>query len=131
MILDNDNLESLISKVFYNLDNNYNNNKNYINYIKDRAILTIRNEDIDNINEQIINIFPGQAQEFLSADSVEDKDLVYQNLYPVEFLNTLTSSGIPPHRLILKIGVPIMLLRNISPTEGLCNGIRLIVKGFQ
>ncbi len=59
MILDNDNLESLISKVFYNLDNNYNNNKNYINYIKDRAILTIRNEDIDNINEQIINIFPG------------------------------------------------------------------------
>jgi len=61
MILDNDNLESLISKVFYNLDNNYNNNKNYINYIKDRAILTIRNEDIDNINEQIINIFSEQA----------------------------------------------------------------------
>jgi len=24
-----------------------------------------------------------------------------------------------------------MLLRNISPTEGLCNGTRLIVKGFQ
>ncbi len=58
MILDNDKLESLISKVFYNLDNNYNNNENYINYIKNRAILTIRNEDIDNINEQIINIFP-------------------------------------------------------------------------
>ncbi len=131
MILDNDKLESLISKVFYNLDNNYNNNENYINYIKDRAILTIRNEDVDDINEQIINIFPGQAQEFLSADSVEDKDLVHQNLYPVEFLNTLTPSGTPPHRLILKIGVPIMLLRNISPTEGLCNGTRLIVKGFQ
>jgi len=59
MILDNDKLESLISKVFYNLDNNYNNNENYINYIKDRAILTIRNEDVDDINEQIINIFPG------------------------------------------------------------------------
>ncbi len=92
MILDNDKLELLISKVFYNLDNNYNNNENYINYIKDRAILIIRNEDVDNINEQIINIFPGQVQEFLLADSVEDKDLVYQNLYPIEFLNTLTPS---------------------------------------
>src|SRR6266511_6267769 len=131
MILDNDKIKSLISKVFYKLDNNYNNNENYINYIKEIAILTIRNEDVDDINEQIINIFPGQAQEFLSADSVEDKDLVHQNLYPVEFLNTLTPSGTPPHRLILKIGVPIMLLRNISPIEGLCNGTRLIVKGFQ
>src|SRR6266540_413262 len=131
IILDNDKLESLISKVFYNLDNNYNNNENYINYIKDRAILTIRNEDVDDINEQIINIFSGQAQEFLLADSVEDKDLVHQNLYPVKFLNTLTPSGTSPYRLILKIDIPIMLLRNISPTEGLCNSTRLIVKGFQ
>jgi len=61
MIFDNDKFESLISKVFYNFDNNYNNNENYINYIRDRAILTIRNEDIDNINEQIINIFSEQA----------------------------------------------------------------------
>ncbi len=57
MILDNDKLELLISKVFYNLDNNYNNNENYINYIKDRVILIIRNENVDNINEHIINIF--------------------------------------------------------------------------
>ncbi len=131
MIFNNNKLESLISKVFYNLDNNYNNNKNYINYIKNRAILTIRNENIDDINEQIINIFLGQAQEFLSADSVKDKDLVHQNLYLVEFLNTLTPSETSSHRLILKIGVPIMLLRNIILTEGLCNGIRLIVKRFQ
>jgi len=43
----------------------------------------------------------------------------------------LTSSGILSHRLILKISVLIILLRNISLTEGLCNGIRLIVKRFQ
>src|SRR6266540_7364978 len=111
MILDNDKLELLISKVFYNLDNNYNNNENYINYIKDRVILIIRNEDVDNINEQIINIFSKQAQEFLLADLVKDKNLVHQNLYPVKFLNMLTSSETPSYRLILKISVPIMLLR--------------------
>ena len=128
MIHNNDNIESLISKVFCDLDYN---NSNYVNYIKDQAILTTRNEDVDDINEHIINIFPGIPHEFLSADSVEDKDSVHQNLYPVEFLNTLTPSGTPPHKLILKIGVPIMLLRNLNPTEGLCNGTRLIVKGFQ
>jgi len=39
MIFDDNKLELLISKIFYNLENNYNNNENYINYIKDRAIL--------------------------------------------------------------------------------------------
>ena len=67
----------------------------------------------------------------MSADSVEDKELFHQNLYPIEFLNTLTPSGTPPHKLVLKVGAPIILLRNISPIEGLCNGTRLIVRGFQ
>ncbi len=131
IILNNENVEALISTIFYNIIDNYNDTDNYINYIKDRAILTTKNEDVDNINNQIINMFPGEAQEFLSADSVEDKDLVHQNLYSMEFLNTLTPSGIPPHKLILKVGAPIMLLRNINPAEGLCNGTRLIVKQLQ
>ena len=128
IVLKDDKIESLISKIFYNLEDIYKNNENYIGYIKDRAILTTKNENVDNINNQIINIFPGEAKEFLSADSVEDKDFVHQNLYPVEFLNTLTPSGTPPHKLVLKVGAPIILLRNLNPAEGLCNGTRLIVK---
>ena len=131
IILNNENVESLISEIFQDISNNYINIDNYINYIKDWAILTTKNEDVDNINNKIINIFPGNAQEFLSADSVEDKDLVHQNLYPIEFLNTLTPSGTPPYKLILKVGTPIMFLRNINPTEGLCNGTKLIVRELQ
>ncbi|GBC01666.1 hypothetical protein RclHR1_04290002 [Rhizophagus clarus] len=99
---------------------------------QNRAILTTKNEVVNDINEKIIKNFPGQAQEFLSADLVEDEDSVHQNLYPIEFLNTLTPSRTPPHKLILKVSAPIMILRNINPIEGLCNGTtRLIVRRFQ
>ena len=130
LVFNNETLESLISEIFDNLDDNFYYNEDYADYIKDRAILTLKNDDVDDINEQIINAFPGVSQEFLLADSVEDQELVHQNLYPIEFLNTITPDSTPPHKLVLKIGVPIILLRNISPIEGLCNGTRLIIKGF-
>ena len=40
----------------------------------------------------------------------------------------LLCSGIPNHKLKLKTGIPIMLLRNIDQAKGLCNGTRLQVK---
>jgi ATP-dependent DNA helicase PIF1 len=44
-----------------------------------------------------------------------------------KFLNTITLAGMPPHRMALKVGVPVILLRNHNATSGLCNGTRLII----
>lgn len=44
-----------------------------------------------------------------------------------EFLNTLRTSGLPNHKIKLKVGTPVMLMRNIDQSEGLCNGTRMIV----
>ena len=50
-----------------------------------------------------------------------------QNSIPIEFVNSITLNGLPSHKLIMKIGAIIILLRNLNLEDGLCNGTRLIV----
>ena len=47
--------------------------------------------------------------------------------YPTEFLQQLNAGGLPPALLCLKVGSPVILLRNLDPGEGLCNGTRMVV----
>nr|XP_043618603.1 ATP-dependent DNA helicase PIF1-like [Erigeron canadensis] len=75
-------------------------------------------------------IFPSMEVNGNSSYFDEAEDDV-NNYYPIEFLNSLNVSGLPPHCLRLKVGCPVILLRNIDPSDGLCNGTRLICKGFQ
>ena len=49
----------------------------------------------------------------------------------MEFLNTFTITGLPPHLLNLKIGLPVILIRNVNPACGLCNDTRLINKSIR
>ena len=36
-------------------------------------------------------------------------------------------SSLPPSKLSLKVGAPVILLRNLYPKEGLCNGTRIVI----
>ncbi|GJT53735.1 DNA helicase [Tanacetum coccineum] len=49
-------------------------------------------------------------------------------LYPPEYLSTLQFLGFPPHQLELKVGAPIMLLKNMNLQGGMCNGTQMIIK---
>ena len=59
----------------------------------------------------------------LSADSVDnDQD---KRSFSVEYCNSLNPTGLPSHHLILKPDIPLMMLRNIDPSSGMCNGTRM------
>ena len=93
-----------------------------------KGILTPLNKDVDYINSIALTKLNGQTIILESADcfvSIDNQN--NENLYPTEFLNSLTPSGMLPHLLELKIGAPVILLRNINQKEGLVNGTRLKV----
>nr|XP_047140902.1 uncharacterized protein LOC124815974 [Hydra vulgaris] len=83
------------------------------------------------INKEVLDRLPGDVKVYLSTNTIETDDLNKINNFPVEFLNSLTPSGMPVHCLKLKIGTVIMLLRNLDLKAGLCNGTRLMVRALK
>ncbi|GJV66231.1 ATP-dependent DNA helicase PIF1-like protein [Tanacetum coccineum] len=99
-------------------------------YLRERAILTPRNDDADTINAYMFYNLEGESITYNSADEIckaSTDALDQQHLYPIEFLNILNFPGMAPHALSLKKELPIMLLRNVNPSQGLCNDTRLII----
>ncbi|XP_029652313.1 uncharacterized protein LOC115225495 [Octopus sinensis] len=93
-----------------------------------QVILSPKNPDCLAINEKVLNIISEALKMYLSTDSVSCNDEDEVQNYPFEFINSLPPSGMPPHHLNLKVGVIVMLLRNLSISQGSCNGIFMKVQ---
>lgn len=113
--------DALIENVFPNIRANIKNHQ----WLSERAILAAKNVDVNAINIQIQNMLETESFSFKSIDTVVDENEGVN--FPTEFLNSLDLPGLPPHNLQLKIGSPIILLRNLNAPK-LCNGTRLVVK---
>jgi len=101
-----------------------------ISYFQNRAILTTKNSIVKKINNYMLGMVPGEEKVYLIYDSPIHRNLNGDHIDDVhtpEFLNTITASGLPNHKLRLKVGVSVMLLRNIDTRYGLCNGTRLVI----
>ncbi|XP_043217555.1 ATP-dependent DNA helicase pif1-like [Amphibalanus amphitrite] len=86
---------------------------NYVDteWLHQRAILTPRNSDVDKVNQVLMEMLPGATAEYRSIDSMTDPEAVPM---PTEVLNSLELSGLPSHHLTLKVGAPVILMRNID-----------------
>ena len=125
MCLTDKTIESLINNVYPGISHGDKNAE----YFLDRTILACKNDEVDDINEAVLAKFPGNACTLLSANSVQTQNELLNDYqpYPTEYLNSLTASGLPLAKLTLKPGCPIMLLRNLDPSKGLCNDTRMIL----
>ncbi|GJZ48942.1 uncharacterized protein Tco_0603132 [Tanacetum coccineum] len=106
------------------------NNLDTPGYFQGKAVLAPTNEVVDTINDKLLENMPGDTVEYFSSDSLcnsEPTSAISQAVFSPENLNGMKFSGVPNHKLVLKVGTPIMLLRNIDPSNGLCNGTRLQV----
>ena len=115
------NLTELITHVYPNISQNYKTRE----WLCERAILAPKNDMVSFINQKILKNIPEEEKFYRSIDKTLSEDEAIQ--FPTEFLNSLSPSGMPPHVLSLKMGAPVILLRNLDPPR-LCNGTRLVVK---
>lgn len=91
------------------------------------AILCPKNDLVDHINDKIMSMIPGERKTLLSMDKILNSNHSLDRLYPQEYLNTIRLNGIPNHKLHLKLGSIVILLRNLNINKGLCNGARMKV----
>jgi len=110
-------LEGLVREVYDNFDGPTD--------FVTRAVLAPRNVQVDEANDIAIRLFPGTAITRYSRDSLDPE--YADTSCPLEVLNSINPPDFPPHRLVLKEQMPVMLLRNLNLGAGLSNGTRLKV----
>ena len=86
--------------------------------IKPTALLTLKSQ-VDLLNARELEALPGQAQVFYAKD-----------LSVGSHLESLSNNCPARSRLELKVGAQVILLKNLSVSDGLCNGSRGVVVRF-
>src|SRR5690606_25647531 len=103
-------------------------NQSQMTDLVNRAILTPKNSEALDISNRVLERMQGCERVYTSVDDADCDEGVDSNNFQIEFLNTMTPQGYPPHELHIKKGAIVMLLRNLRINRGLCNGTRLLVE---
>lgn len=97
------------------------------------AILTPKHLEVNALNAAMAELFLPSAEkhELLSSDEIEPEFYHDDRCPTIEWFHKQSPPGIPPHKLDLKTGMVVMLVRNLKKEEKLCNGSKLqILKVF-
>ncbi|KAI7938897.1 hypothetical protein MJO28_014476 [Puccinia striiformis f. sp. tritici] len=120
-----DGCAKLVDFVYKELAERFNDNEE-VNcvYLSERCILAPLNADVNKINTQVLAKLKGQEQTLVSIDTPDPEG--YENL-PEESLNKISITGLPEHIIKMKVGMPIVVTRNLRIGAGICNGSRMLV----
>jgi hypothetical protein len=91
-----------------------------------RAILSFRNDTVTEFNDSMLLKLRGPVHYFNVVNSMEENEKTPGvEPLPIEFLQGVELASLPPSQLCLKVGAPVIILRNLSPKQGLCNSTRM------
>ena len=108
-------VDDLIDKVFPNFQENFVDS----NWLSERGVLVPLNESVTKINSKLIDMMPAYSKLYKSINTaVSDEEATH---YPPDFLNSIETSGLPPHKLNIKVGMPVMVILSLKPPR-LMNG---------
>jgi hypothetical protein len=98
-------------------------------FFRDRAILITKNDTVADINVRILTQLTGETRVYDTVNFISFNIMEKGNRPDIfiEFLRAQNPSGLSFARLELKIGTPIICLRNLFSREGLCNKTRIII----
>lgn len=96
-------------------------------YYSGRCLITTLNKTVDSVNRLLNDTIVGDSMISISMD-FRDEDEVEP--LGEDFLNSIELPGFSRHRLQIKKGLPVMLIRNLNVGEGLCNGTRMVISDF-
>ena len=114
-------MKSFCQEIYPNLTENITD----ATWLTNRAILAPTNKEVDTINDMVASWVSGDTIRLYSSDQLED--YTHGLRFTTEYLNSQNpSGGFPQQKLILKPGMPLIILRNLSPQQGLCNGTKII-----
>jgi hypothetical protein len=98
-------------------------------FFRDRVILITKNDTVADINMRILTRLTGKTRVYDTINSINFNTMEEGNRSDIfiEFLRAQNPLKLPPARLELKIGAPVICLRNLFPRERLYNKTRMII----
>jgi len=96
-----------------------------------RVLLAFKHDTVNDFNNSLLDKMPVTEHRFKAANKVElCQEAADSEPYPVEYLQSINLASIPPSCLRLKIGVPLILIQNLSPKHGIYNRTRFRLWGI-
>jgi hypothetical protein len=115
-----------ISHVYRSMSQRLNQDYgSYAKYLGERIILTTLNRDAAKVNRAMVSNLKTHG---IVSVSIDRPDVEAEGAIACEALNKIDFAGFPSHELELRVGAPVVLLRNLNIDQGLCNGTRIVIE---
>ncbi|XP_015945312.1 uncharacterized protein LOC107470423 [Arachis duranensis] len=98
-------------------------------HLKGQAILAPTINVIDEVNDYLTALNNNECKTYVGSNTCVSEGGVnaIEAIHTPEFLAIIRFLGVPNHEMKLKVGCPVMHIRNIDHSPGFCNGTWLII----